>query len=385
MTNRWDICVVGAGPSGSYTALKLAQAGFRVLILEEHEIVGEPRHCTGILGQEAYDQFPDLPREMVQSELSAAWIVSPSGERVRTPWFQGKAVVIDRARFDQSLAAMANRAGAVLQSGCRVESLQQKQDGVSVGVTYVSGTQEILEARMVVIASGISYRLHPQVDLVPPEEHLLCAQTEVQSDKIREVEVYIGKNVAPGSFAWAVPSGEGRLRVGVTAHARAVQYLEALLSGPLLRDKITRGDEPIHKRLVPISPIASSVADRVVLVGDAAGQVKPTTGGGIFYGLLGANLASQALGRAFAEGRFHRRFLQSYDRDWKRLLRAEAWMGRIGRKVFEHFSDQQLDRLVRVCGDEQVAKLVNRNADFDWHSRSVLSFLIAPKVLAQLF
>ena len=385
MTTRWDICVVGAGPSGSYTALKLAQAGLKVLMLEEHEMVGEPRHCTGILGQEAYEQFTDLPREVIQSELTAAWIVSPSGERVRTPWFQGKAVVIDRARFDQALAAMASRAGAVLQPGCRVDSLQQGPDGVSVGVTYVSGVQETLFTRTVVIASGISYRLHPQVDLVPPEEHLLCAQTEVRSDAVREVEVYIGKNVAPGSFAWAVPSGEGRLRVGVTANARAAQYLETLLSGPILRDRVTRGDKPIQKRLVPVSPIASSVANRVVLVGDAAGQVKPTTGGGIYYGLIGAKLASQILVKAFAEGRFHRKFLQSYDRDWKKLLRGEAWMGRIGRKVFEHFSDQQLDRLVRVCRDENVVKLVNRHADFDWHSRSVLSFLTSPRVFSQLF
>ena len=235
MTKRWDICVIGAGPSGSYAAYKLAQAGLEPLILEEHEIVGEPRHCTGILGQEAYDQFPDLPRYVIQSELSAAWIVSPSGERVRTPWFQGKAMVIDRARFDQSLAAMACRAGATLQSGCRVDSLRQEPDGVVLGVTYVSGVQETLRARTVVIASGISYRLHPQVDLVPPAEHLLCAQTEVQSDEVREVEVYIGKNIAPGSFAWAVPAGEGRLRVGVTSHVRAAQYLETLLSGPLLR------------------------------------------------------------------------------------------------------------------------------------------------------
>jgi flavin-dependent dehydrogenase len=254
-----------------------------------------------------------------------------------------------------------------------------------VGVTYVSGLQETLFARTVVIASGISYRLHPQVDLLPPAEHLLCAQTEVQSDGIREVEVYVGKNIAPGSFAWAVPAGEGRLRVGVTAHARAAQHLETLLSGPILRDRITRGDKPIQKRLVPVSPIASSVANRIVLVGDAAGQVKPTTGGGIYYGLIGAKLASQVLVRAFAEGRFHRGFLQSYDRDWKRLLRGEAWMGRIGRKVFEHFSDAQLDRLVHVCGDVQVTKLVNRHADFDWHSRSVLSFLMSPRVFSQLF
>ena len=385
MTNRWDICVVGAGPSGSYAAMKLAQTGLRVLLVEEHEIVGEPRHCTGILGQEAYDQFTDLPRDVIQSELTAAWIVSPSGARVRTPWFQGKAVVVDRARFDQALAGMASRAGATLQPGCRVDSLRQEPDGVAIGVTYMSGTQETLFARTVIVASGISYRLHPQVDLVPPQEHLLCAQTEVQSDVIREVEVYIGKNIAPGSFAWAVPAGEGRLRVGVTANARAAQYLETLLSGPLLRDKIRRGDNPVQKRLVPVSPIVSSVTDRVVLVGDAAGQVKPTTGGGIFYGLIGANLASQTLMRAFAEGRFHRRFLQSYDHEWKRLLRGEAWMGRIGRKVFEHFSDQQLDRLVRICGDEKVAQLVNRHADFDWHSRSVLSFLTTPRVFSQLF
>ena len=152
-------------------------------------------------------------------------------------------MVIDRARFDQSLADMAVKAGATLQPGCRVESLRQGPDGVSVGVSYVSGTQETLFARTVIIASGISYRLHSHVDLIPPAKHLLCAQTEVQSDHIREVEVYIGKMIAPGSFAWAVPAGEGRLRIGVTAHARAAQHLESLMSGPLLRDKIKREDK----------------------------------------------------------------------------------------------------------------------------------------------
>jgi flavin-dependent dehydrogenase len=256
---------------------------------------------------------------------------------------------------------------------------------VTIGLSAESGSREEVRARVVIVASGVSYRLHPQVKLLPPAEHLLCAQTEVYSEHIKEVEVYIGKNVAPGSFAWAVPAGEGRLRVGVTARANAASALESLLSGPLLRDHITRKSMPVRKRLVPIRPIAQSVADRVLLVGDAAGQIKPTTGGGIYYGLVGARLAAGVLQKAFEQGRFDRRFLQAYDREWRRFLGGEVWMGRLGRMIFERFSDKQLDRLVRVCADEKISRLIRRKADFDWHSSSVLSFLSTPRVFSQLF
>src|SRR5437016_1569094 len=110
-----DVAVVGAGPVGSFAAYRLARSGLRVVLLEEHLRAGEPRHCTGVLGREAFDQFPELPRSSVQSELRAAWIVSPSGDRVRTVWFEGLACVINRAAFDQDLAEMAVRAGAELR------------------------------------------------------------------------------------------------------------------------------------------------------------------------------------------------------------------------------------------------------------------------------
>lgn len=381
----WDVIVVGAGPSGSYAAYRLAKSGLRVQLIEEHPVVGEPRHCTGVLGREAFDRFGDLPRSAIQAELKGAWIISPGGERVRTQWFDGQAFVIHRAQFDQSLAQMASRAGARLRTHARVTGLQREADGMRVLVECPGGQTESLAAQTVVVASGIAYRFHKSLGLSLPSAHLYCAQLEADSDEIEETEVYVGRSIAPGSFAWSVPLGNGRVRVGVTAHRMAARSLEALIQGPLLEGRLKAGGEPIRKRPVPISPVACSVADRVLLVGDAAGQVKPTTGGGIYYGLIGADLAAQTLEQAFAAGRFDRAFLAAYDRRWKSALRREIWTGKLIRTVFERLSDERLDRLVRVCRRREVALRVQQAARFDWHGRTALSFLLSRQVLSQLF
>jgi flavin-dependent dehydrogenase len=113
--------------------------------------------------------------------------------------------------------------------------------------------------------------------------------------------------------------------------------------------------------------------------------VKPTTAGGIYYGLIGADLASRTMRKAFTLGDFSRSLLMEYDRQWKSSLRMEMWLGRLGRRVFESLSDEKLDRLVRACAHKSIAETIRRQARFDWHARNVLSFLTTPHVLRQLF
>ncbi len=381
----FDVIVVGAGPIGSLTAMQLSQKGRRVLLLEEHAVVGEPRHCTGILGREAYERFPYLPKTPIQSELQSAWIVSPSGERTRASWYEGQAFIIHRAQFDRAMADMATQAGTELRTGCRATRIDVQPDFVRIEASDVnSSRQETLEARSVVLASGVSYRLHQQLGLKPPAEFLYCAQSEVSSRLIAEVEVYIGQSVAPGSFAWAVPLGNGRVRVGVTAHHRATESLEKLLGRLKADGRIDSDDTVIVKRPVPIQPIACSVTDRVLLAGDAAGQVKPTTGGGIYYGLVGAEMAAQTLEEGLTVGRLDKAFLMAYDRRWKASLGREMFLARMGRKLFEMLPDERLDRLVRICDQENVKRLIEPKASFDWHARNIMSLISSPRVLWQL-
>ena len=380
----YDVAVIGAGPVGSYTAYRLAKQGHSVLLLEEHPIIGEPRHCTGVLGREAYSRFPDLPREPIHTELTAAWIISPGGERVRSTWFEKQAYVIHRARFDQALSQMAVQAGAELRTACRVNRIDRQSHGLRFHLAGDGAGGDTAEARSAIIATGSSYRLQGPLGFPIPSAHLYCAQTEVGSDEIKDVEVYIGSHVAPGSFAWAVPLGNGRVRVGVTAHRMATQHLEELLASPHLASRIRRAGERVVKRPVPIRPVERSASDRILLVGDAAGQVKPTTGGGIYYGLIGSEIASETLSMGLRSDRLDLTFLSSYDRRWKRALGGEMLMGWMGRKVFEHISDRKLDRLVAVCRHKSVEELINPIAEFDWHSKAVFSFLRSPRVISAL-
>jgi digeranylgeranylglycerophospholipid reductase len=382
----YDTVVIGAGPAGSYAAQKMAAQGMRVLLVEEHATIGVPRHCTGVLGREAYDRFPDLPREPIQGSLSEALIISPSGERARAPWFSGQAYVVDRSLFDQALAEKAVSAGVELRTSCTVTQVQRQPEFMDVEIkNKTSRASERVQAKAVVLATGISSRLHAMLGLEPPDTFLQCAQTEGFSSTMKEVEVYVGKSVAPGSFAWAVPIGNGKVRVGVTAHRDAGKYLEKLLTGPILRDRLTFDCQKIVRRPVPIRPVKKSVADRALLIGDAAGQVKPTTGGGIYYGLIGADLAAQTLGKACQSNAFDAASLMPYDREWRRVLKQELFLASVARRCFEWFTDDRLNRLVKACQRPDVSEMIRRSASFDWHARMVLSFLGSPRIIWQLF
>src|SRR3954470_10705639 len=126
-----DAIVVGGGPAGLFAGLKLAQAGWNVALFEEHQGVGSPVHCTGVLAREAFDEF-GLSTACVLNELSTVTFHAPSGDVVEYSTPSIEAVVIDRVRFDQSLAAKAVRAGVRMFSGQRVTAIDVEPDGVRV-------------------------------------------------------------------------------------------------------------------------------------------------------------------------------------------------------------------------------------------------------------
>src|SRR6266446_661402 len=135
-----DVIVVGGGPAGLYAGLQLAQAGFSVALFEEHQAAGEPVHCTGVLAREAFEEF-GLSTGSILNELSTVKFYAPSGIHVEYSTPSVEAVVVDRVRFDQSLARKAAGAGVHLCSGQRVTSVDLERDGVRVtaGTTVVRG------------------------------------------------------------------------------------------------------------------------------------------------------------------------------------------------------------------------------------------------------
>jgi digeranylgeranylglycerophospholipid reductase len=297
----YDAIVIGAGPAGLQAARQLATRGFHVAVLEEHQVVGDPVHCTGVLAREAFDEF-SLSSAAVLNELTTARFISPSGQEIVHRTRVVEAVVVDRAVFDRQLANYAVRAGAELVRGTRVTAVSCDEEGVSV---RVSG-QAPLRARSCVLACGGRYALHRQLGLGVPSLLMHTAQRELPASTPGDVEVHFGSEIAPRGFAWVVPvwrDGRSFARIGVMAESQAPTYFARVVDRVAARWGVEHSSEtPPRQRILPLSRLSRTYGDRFIVIGDAAGLVKPTTGGGIYYSLVSASLGARVLGAALKEG-----------------------------------------------------------------------------------
>jgi geranylgeranyl reductase family protein len=364
---RYDAVIIGAGPAGNWAAGRLAAAGLSVVVIEEHRIVGEPRFCTGILGARAFDDYP-LPRGAIQGAFRSATILSPLGRSVRVARAEPQAYIMDRARFDQLLADEAAGLGAHYRLGGRAERLEVDEREVRVEIDR-DGDRQTVRAECCLLATGSNHRLHAMAGLPAPALYLDCIQAEFAAPAWGEVEVFVGQSVAPGSYGWVAPIDAGRVRVGVCVMGSGLPYFHRLAASPRLAGRLGAQLTPVRKRRVPIAPVRRSAADRVLLVGDAAGQVKPLTGGGIYYSIVCADLAARAVASAASAGDFSARQLGGYDRDWRRAIGRDLAFGRYARQLLAWSSDEQIDRLVALCGRPELQAVIDRSADFDAHHR----------------
>jgi len=370
-----DVAIIGAGPAGSITARLLAERGHDVVVLEEHEQPGLPVHCTGLLGLDAFDEF-DLPRDTILGRSSAArfWGVDGTSVLVQSPRVQ--AAVIDRARFDQALAARASRSGADIRRGWRAERVVVEPDRVVV--TGATDGQSVT-ARSLVLACGASYRFHRPLDLGVPQAYMQSAQLEVPFPAAPRVEVRLGRDVAPNGFAWLVSFARDQVphaRIGLMCGSDGRRRFEAF-AGALCADAgVDRRALPSPRlKLLPLAPVSRTYADRVLAVGDAAGLVKPTTGGGIYYGLISGATAAGVLDAALRLDRLGALELRKYEAKWRRRLGSEIRVGLAFRHMAERLDDAAINSLIHLARVNGVVPLLQETASFNWHRKAVVSLL----------
>ena len=370
-----DAIVVGAGPAGSQAATSLAQRGYSVLVLEEHPQIGVPTNCSGLIGAEAFERF-DLPRGSVIREFDSATFFSPKGNAATVGADRVMAYVVRRCEFDQSMAQRAVACGADYHLGVRCVGLEYEGDGVKLSVLKREpGGGQIpmsYRARAVVLATGVRYGLIQDLGIERPPRFLQAAQVEVEMEGLSGVEVYLGREVAPGSFAWAIPAG-ALARVGVCDGGQAIPYLRRFLRHPSIASRLRNGEVQIKSKAIPVSNVSRTFLDRILLVGDTAGQVKVTTGGGISYGVLCGDLAAATLDHAFRLGDLTERVLAEYERRWRHEIGVELRVGNFFRRLGGTLSDEQIDHLICAYHESDLPDLVKRRADFDRHRKFILA------------
>ena len=377
-----DVLIVGGGPAGLFAAARLARAGARTVVCEEHAAIGEPVHCTGIVAAESFAEF-DLPHDARLNSLEIARFVSPSGIEVthRTP--APLAVVIDRSAFDRSLASRAVDAGAEVRMGAHVSAVEIDAAGARVLVG-----KDWVHARLLVLACGASYATQRRLGLGLPKTYLHTAQREMPVGRLRDLELHFGRNVAPDGFAWAVPvvRPEGpHVRVGVMA-ARDVVGCDRRMVAAVSGAWELEDDQGLpRQKVLPLGVIERTYGDRLLVIGDAAGLVKPTTGGGVHYGIVSAVLAADVAADALRRDRLDAKTLSAYEGAWQCQLAEEFDAQHALRDIVTKLSDEAIDSLFELANTDGIMPIVRATVRFNRHRELIRALFRHPPARRALF
>jgi digeranylgeranylglycerophospholipid reductase len=357
------VSIIGAGPSGNYLAYLLAQRGEDVHVYEDHDVVGKPIQCTGILTSYLHDILKiDGWEDFIVNTITGTRVFGPDGEHVTVGL--KKNLIVDRALFDQHLATLAQAAGAEYHYNHRFTDGKFTEDGVSLSFTNGQhATDSVL-----VGSDGPGSLVSKRFGLYGERKFVVGVQARVALDKPVDehmVDFYIDKN-ADGYIGWVVPENDHIARVGVGSYDNAKNYFQDLMKkvgGKVLEWQ--SGAIPMYNPGLEMG--ASQKKGHVFLVGDAATMVKATTYGGIIPGMMAADALSTVLldnGHAL-----------DYEVAWRKKVGKELWLHHMIRRSMDNFSLDDYQRLLRYVNQEKILAVISKH-DREYPSKLLLQMLL---------
>lgn len=318
-----DFIVVGAGPAGSRFARSAAERNHDVLVFEHGEI-GRPLACSGHVSTDIWEYVPGAARdELFENEIRGARFHVDGPDTDGAPFYKDEPVsnAIDRVGLDKTLARMATQAGADVRDHHTVTALNEHSDHVVVEVNGPDGTERH-NARMVAGCDGPRSRVRRECDLPQPDEFL---HGVLAFDSTPDHEAFVDVHLTvPGFFAWRIPRGEAGVEYGLAATP------DSDVSGRFSSFCDAYGVDVSHRcsGAIPIGPPRRVIGRRSFLIGDAAGQTKPFTGGGILYGMRAADHAASEIDPTRPGT------LGDYERAWRDDLSTEIRLGKWVRRAY---------------------------------------------------
>ncbi len=382
---KYDVAVVGAGPVGSTVARYIADEGYDVVMLERKRAVGIPLQCAGLLGKKIKD-INILPQEYILNEVYGANLHSPSNNILKVTRKDPEAYVIDRVGYDKFLAEQAIDSGVELLLNHKVGDLDIKS-----GEVTISNINKSFKAEIVVGADGhsscVSEKFNPPSKSVMAAQYLLDMGNDVFDTN--NVHIYANANMSPG-FLWIIPITSSLIRIGLFAN---MDYngLNTVLKEFIQSDDSYKNATILKKYhgFIPIyDPKKNLVKDRIILLGDAASQVKPTTGGGLMIGFECAKMASNIISKALQIE--DHTILKEYENIYKKRFKSELRIQLEVQKIFESLSNKDLDQMFLKLKDGNAEELISKYGDMDTQSTLIkemiknrLLFSIVPTLLTR--
>jgi len=355
---RYDVVIAGGSIAGLLCAREVAKKGHSVLVLEEDDEIGTPEHCGGLVSISGLDKLGIIPfRKTFEHFIESAEIFSPGGSSFSIESKKQKVAEINRRDLDKQVALQAKKNGAEIW--VRTSFKEITNDGVKT-------SEGNIKCKITVDARGVSALINKDRTGM-----LSSAQFEVLADWIKKgkVEVYFDQKKFPGFFAWIIPSSNGVGKVGVAG--RGINVDDTL--NDFIKSKGSHST--IRKIFAPIwikGPIDKFVSNNVVIVGDAAGQSKPTTAGGIFSCGMGGVLAGKAISKFLESG--NKKDLNEYQKTWSNKFGKEFEKQLLARKILERLDNETIDKLFGSITPEILNEISSKD-DFDFHTSSIIKLL----------
>ena len=355
---EYDVVIAGGSISGLMSAREIAKKGHSVLVLEEGFEIGTPDHCGGLVSKSGLDELGIEPTQKTfDSTINSALIYAPSGKSIEINSKKQKVIVVNRRELDKQVALQAE------QSGAEIRVKTGFKEKTKRGIKTTDGE---IDCKILVDCRGVSALINNKRDGI-----LLSAQYEIYANWIKDgqVEVYFDNVKYPGFFAWIIPSGNGVGKVGIAGR-------EINVSNAMEQFLKNKGNySTIRKIFAPIwikGPIKNFVSENIVIAGDAAGQSKPTTAGGIYSCGLGGLFAGNAIAEYLESN--ERSQLKKYQKNWRDKFGREFEKQSLARKILERVDNKTIDVVFDSITPEITNEISNKD-DFDFHATSIVKLL----------
>ena len=391
-----SVCIVGGGPVGCSIAYTLAKNNKETILFEQQKKIGKPVQCAGLVTPRVFDLVPFSTKDIVQTKLKGAHIHAPNGETLSIGGNKTHAYCIDRQTFDQKMMSEAKKQGAEIKLNQRVFSVQKQKNIIEL----TTSKKQNLKTSLVLGADGPYSKIRDVLDFPSPKEFLYGIGATVTNTSLESdfVEIFVGNTIAPGFFAWMIPITKdgSKAKIGLCIKQNAshppMHYFKKLFNHPKTSSflKNTTIEQKIAGN-IPLGPLKKMIDDNIMLAGDAAAQVKPTSGGGLYPGLIGAKYCAAIAKKAIEKQDFSSSFLQQYQEQWSKELGWEIKVGMQFRKIFTTFQDDQFNKYIKKFKEKNISEIITEHGDMDFPSKlakpifkkmpSLLKFL--PTILVQ--
>ena len=376
---KYDLIIIGASIAGNYLTFLLSKSNLKIAVLEDHKEIGIPFQCAGIVSQKL-SKLIELPKEIVLNRVNTAKIVSPSGNFINLSGNE-RPYIIDRIKLDRLFYnKVKDDPNITYYLGERYKSFEYRIDD-GKRYLFIETSKRRIIAKMLVGCDGPLSLVGKQLKV--KNDVIYASQIRIKANFYdQEAAMYFNPQWKQ-LFGWIVPEGNGIYRIGIASAKNINKCFKCFLNevSVNINNKIDQ-----QGGIIPYGIMNKLAFDNILLLGDAAGQVKATTGGGIIMLLTAAKYASNCVNLCIKNGNFSKRYIKkNYEKPCSQTIGRELKLHFIIRLILENFRNKDFEIFFKIIKENKIEHLVSFYGDMDFPKALFIKLLRNRTVLGFMF